>query len=38
MTCPYSVGALVMDVIVAATCIFPRSGGHSYKLVHQAYQ
>ena len=36
MTCPYSVGALVMDVIVAA--IFPRSGVRGYKLVHQAYQ
>ena len=36
MTCPYSVGALVMDVIVAA--IFPWSGGHGYELVHQACQ
>ena len=34
MTSPYSVGALVMDV----AALFPRSGGHGYKLVHQAYQ
>ena len=34
MTCPYSVGALEMDV----AAIVPRSGGRDYKLVHQAYR
>ena len=34
MTCPYTVGALEMDV----AAIFPRTGGRGYKLVHQGYQ